>query len=86
MRCLGQQTQIPEGKADADVTDDERKAATLAPMNVGLQLTSPAIHWYGKGGTMKLGRKLGHVTCCGATEEEVDALAAPILVAAGHEG
>eukprot|EP01052_Picozoa_sp_SAG31_P030360 SAG31_NODE_3108_length_4666_cov_2.823336_2_plen_179_part_00 len=79
--------QIPKGKSNDEVTPAERREATLAPMNValGMKNGSPAIHWYGKGGEMKLGRKLGHVTCCADTEAEVDQLAAPILIAAGHE-
>jgi len=44
-----------------------------------------SIHWYGKAGGVKAKRKMGHITLCAETEEELDALAQPILVAAGQD-
>ena len=44
-----------------------------------------AIHWYGKAGGVKAKRKMGHITLCADSEEELDALAQPILVAAGQD-
>ena len=37
---------------------------------------------YGKGGEMRKGRKLGHVTCCGATEVRAEARLIGLVAAA----
>ena len=73
------------GGAQQDATGDELVAATMAPIELATKTKGASIHWYGKGGGFKAKRKMGHITVCAETEEEVDALAHPILVAAGQD-
>jgi len=43
------------------------------------------VHWYGKAGGVKPKRKMGHITLTADSTEELDALAQPLLVAAGQD-
>jgi phosphoribosylaminoimidazole carboxylase len=73
------------GGAKQDATGDDLVAATMAPIELATKTKGAAIHWYGKAGGFKAKRKMGHITVCAETEEAVDALAQPILVAAGQD-
>ena len=55
----------------------------MAPLSEALTTTGASVHWYGKGGGVKSGRKMGHVTCIGESAAAVDAAARPIMLAAG---
>ena len=41
------------------------EASTWRLCNAALNATGASVHWYGKGGSMKRGRKVGHVTITG---------------------
>lgn len=57
----------------------------FALVQLAMKTKGAAIHWYGKAGGVKAKRKMGHITLCADSEEELDALAQPILVAAGQD-
>ena len=57
----------------------------MLPIEMAMGVKGAAVHWYGKAGGFKAKRKMGHITLCADTEEELDALAQPLLVAAGQD-